>query len=445
LGQYSFLVTLFVLAENLKSCGLTSFLTREVARQGSPALVYYPSLVRFGLVGALAMAAVLVAVTAAASHSAEMVQAALVISAGLFPSAFCLAGDALFLALQKSQYSMYITVGENVLRLMVSLAVVLAGFRGVLPLAVVYAATRGLAAFVQQRVIRRHSEIVIPAYSPEAMRNLVRHAPSFLVVFVAPLLLFKMDVVLLGSLAGDYQLGLYSAAMRLIAVYLIVPDGIMTATFVLLSKYAGAGAWPEFRRLAARTAHYLSLGLLPVTLGTCFLAPWLLRLLFGRKFDSAIPMLQILAFALTPYAMCRALGDTLIARQKQTRLAVVIVTSIALSSVAYVVSIRLYGAQGASWAFLISTMIVVILTAREILVSQTLPLHSVLSALLPNLLCLLVFVYGERWAPPAWARLATCATGALALGFAELQQRLSGPRAGLTLLGDPGLPKAGAL
>ncbi len=445
LGQYSFLVTLFVLAENLKSCGLTFFLTREVARQGDSALVYYPSLIRFGLGGAFVMAAALIAVAAATSKAPEMTKAAVFISLGLFPSAFCLAGDALFLALEKSQISMYITLGENAIRLLASLGVVLAGFRTVLPLAIIYASTRCLAALVQQQVIRRKLGHAIPAYSPPATRALLRHAPSFLTVFIAPILLFKMDMVLLGAFAGDYQLGLYSAAMRLIAVYLIVPDGIMTATFVLLSKYEGAGAWSDFKRLTARTAHYLSLALLPVSLATCFLAPFVLRILFGGKFGAAVPLLQVLAFALTPYALCGALGDTLIARQKQGQLAFVVIGSIALSSVVYVALIHNYAARGASWAFLISTMILVTLTGREVLASRVIPFRAFAAALLPNLLCLFVFEYSARWASPLSVALLTCATGAVTLCAVEIQRRAAGERSDLNLMPGPDWRNMGTL
>jgi len=445
LGQYSFLVTLFVLAENLKSCGLNSYLTREVAREGNSALVYYPSLIRFGLVGAVVMALVLVAVAATTSKSEEMTTAAIFISLGLFPSAFCIAGDALFLALEKSQISMYITLGENSIRLLASLGMVVAGYRTVVPLAIIYAASRGLAAVTQQLVIRRRLGSLIPPYSSDATRTMRGHALPFLTLFVAPLLLFKMDVVLLGAFAGDYQLGLYSAAMRLIAVYLIVPDGIMTALFVLLSKYVGSGAWSDFKLLAARTTHYLSLGLLPVTLATCFLAPFVLRILFGSKFDSAVPLLQVLAFALTPYAMCGALGDTLIALEKQGQLAIVVIVSIALSALVYVALIHSYAAQGASWAFLISTMILVILTARQILKSGILPLRSIVAAILPNLLCLVVFEYSRRWGSPLTVALLTCATGLAALGAAEIQRRLSVERSDLHLMPGTGYRNLGIL
>src|SRR5437588_5053530 len=53
LGQYTLLVTLFILSENLKSCGLTTLLTREAAASAEAGLKCYPSVVRIGLVGSL--------------------------------------------------------------------------------------------------------------------------------------------------------------------------------------------------------------------------------------------------------------------------------------------------------------------------------------------------------------------------------------------------------
>src|SRR4051794_24005710 len=64
LGQYTLLMTLFILCENLKSCGLTTLLTREVAASTEAGLSCYPSVVRIGLLGALPAAAFMLGVLA---------------------------------------------------------------------------------------------------------------------------------------------------------------------------------------------------------------------------------------------------------------------------------------------------------------------------------------------------------------------------------------------
>src|SRR6476659_3117196 len=61
LGEYTFLITVFVLLEQLKSFGLPMLIVRDVARDENAALSNHASLVRLGLYGAVAGVPILVA------------------------------------------------------------------------------------------------------------------------------------------------------------------------------------------------------------------------------------------------------------------------------------------------------------------------------------------------------------------------------------------------
>src|SRR5579872_7171990 len=203
LGQYTFLITLFMLGESLKSLGLTTLLVREMSREGDGSLTQYRSLIRIGLWGAVVTAGIMVLMTASTgSHSHESIVAAIVISLGLFPSAFALANDAVFLALGRAALTMYVTFVENLLRLVLSLLAVAVWHKGIITLAAIYAVMRLFAALAQEVIIRRHLCIRWPKYDPAVTRQMLRRAPAFLMVFVAPLILFRLDVVLLGLLSG---------------------------------------------------------------------------------------------------------------------------------------------------------------------------------------------------------------------------------------------------
>jgi O-antigen/teichoic acid export membrane protein len=357
LGRYTLLITLFVLCENLKSLGLTTQMVREVAKDDVGALAHYRSLVRIGLWGAL-VTAPLIYVVASNTSSAwqSLLFPAFVISLGLVPSAYALANDALFLALGRARLSMYVALGENLLRLGVSIVAVVFWGSGVTGLCAIYAITRGFAALAQELVIRRHLHLVLPPYDSKVTKSMLRSAPAFATVFVVPLILFRMDIVLLGLIASDYEVGVYSAALRLVTVCLIIPDGVMTATFALLSKFVSEKSDEEFRHLVKRTVQFVSALLICFSVGGALLAPLVLRTLFGAKFDAAIPVMQTLIWALVPFGVNRALGDALVARGEQGTVARIVLLNLVVGILLYLSLIPLLGLPGAAWAFYLSAM-----------------------------------------------------------------------------------------
>jgi O-antigen/teichoic acid export membrane protein len=357
LGRYTVLVTLFAILENLKSLGLTSLLVRDLAAKGTDSLAQYASLVRIGLWGAvLCVPAMTVVAWRGTRFDLSEAAVAAVLGLGLFPSAYALANDALFLALGRASLSTAIALGENLLRLIAALLVVHIFHGGMLWLIVAYVATRSLAALAGGLLLRRHLQLRPPAVCAKVTRAMIRQAPEFLSIFVAPILLFKMDVVLLALLRGDHAVGVYSAAMRLISVCLILPDGFMTASFASLSLLAHARDRHPFQDLINGTMNMLGSSLALLAACIAMFGGMVLRLLYGTRFDAAVPVLQLLGWALIPFAINRALGDALVARGKQRELACLVLISTIVSVIFYSVLITRFSYMGAAWAFNLSIL-----------------------------------------------------------------------------------------
>jgi O-antigen/teichoic acid export membrane protein len=277
-------------------------------------------------------------------------------SLGLVPSAFVFANDALFLALGRAPLTLFVTLAENLLRLIASILAIFLWSGGITALCAIYAASRLFAALVQEFLIRRHLRLVLPAYQPSATRSMLRSAPAFATVFVVPLILFRMDVIFLGVMTSDYQVGIYTAAMRLVTLCLIVPDGVMTATFALLAKLAEEKTGDDFKLLVERTVQFVVILLTPLAVGGALFAPIVLRILYGPKFDAAIPVMRALIWALVPFGINRALGDALVARGEHKIVARIVLANVAVGALLYITLISISGPRGAAWAFLFSVL-----------------------------------------------------------------------------------------
>jgi O-antigen/teichoic acid export membrane protein len=421
LGQYTLLITLFQLCEQLKSLGLTTYVVREVSREPEFAASYWRSLTRIGYWGALCSSPVILAV-AFSKNSLTLCAglAGAIMCAGLLASSCVLANDAVFLALGRASYSLRIALVENVFRLLASICALVFWHSSVLELVAIYGVARFVAA-VGGRIARQ--KLLGPMISfddPSLTRAMLRKAPSFLTIFVAPLVFYRMDILLLGVLATDYQVGVYSAALRLISVALIVPDGIMAAMFALLSRVSASEDRDRYRRLIRGSLEVLGGTAAAVVLGVFVAGPWAVHLLFGNKFDVSTPVLQILVWGLVPIMVNRVLGDSLVADGKQSTVARIVVLSMIASAGLYIVLIKLLGMPGAAWGFVLSSMGLCAWVALEsVLRFRIIDAAPVLLSLAPGVLgaAALLLRYPSLWAIGALAAAGVAALVSLMRGW----------------------------
>ena len=362
LGEYTFLITVFVLLEQLKSFGLPMLIVRDVAKDENAALSNHASLVRLGLYGAVAGVPVLVAAAMSSGMASnELLIASICISLGLFPSAHIVANDSLFLAIGRAPLSTSVALIENTARLGLSLLAVALFNGGLIALGIVYALTRLGAALAQSWIIHFYLRLPVEPENKVLTKNLLRQAPVALAIYVAPIVLFRMDIVILGMFGTPQDTGIYSAAARLISTAMIVPDGLLTATFVTLSRFAGDGDLDGLSLLFSRTLRIICFGLVPASVVGGWLAPFAISVLYGDKWSTSVAVLRILIWTLAPFALSRAMGDALVALGRQAEVARIIVVTAAISVPAYIVLILALGAVGAAWGFVFSAGVTCVL------------------------------------------------------------------------------------
>jgi O-antigen/teichoic acid export membrane protein len=430
LGQYTLLITLFQLCEQLKSLGLTTYVVREVSKDNASAASYYRSLTRIGYWGAVWTTPVMLAVIFAKSPptwSVALAGAAMCL--GFFPSAQVLVNDAVFLALGRASYSLWIALAENVVRFAASICALVVWHSGALELVAIYASARFVAAFLGGIARRRLVGGSLMPYDAALTKAMLQKAPSFLTIFVVPLVFYRMDVLLLGVIASDYEVGVYSAAVRLISVAMILPDGIMSAMFALLSRVSGAADRARYHELIRGALELLGGAMATAVFCGFLAAPFVIRLLYGSKFDASIPVFQILLWGLIPTLVYRVLGDGLVAAGEQAIVARIVLVGMLASTGAYAGLIRWLGITGAAWGFLLSTLGLCFWVALESVVRFRIAgAVPVLLSLAPAVLGALAVLapHGSAWMVGALASAQLAAVVALIRGRTWLKPRAGG-------------------
>ena len=124
-----------------------------------------------------------------------------------------------------------------------------------------------------------------------------KHIKPVLVLFIMALtisLYVSMDSTMLGFLANDYEVGLYSAAVKVNKIVVHVLDSIGIVLLPRLSYYYENKEFNNFNRLVYKTVHYLLFLAIPATFGLGLLSKEILNLFSGSEYHSAIITMQIL-------------------------------------------------------------------------------------------------------------------------------------------------------
>jgi len=139
----------------------------------------------------------------------------------------------------------------------------------------------------------------LPAWRPTRARvtQLLRDGWPLLLSGAMVMIYTRIDQILLRQLAGERELGVYAAAVRMVEVWYFLPISIVAASFPSIvgarkvNEELLRARMQKLYRLHAMIAYTIAL---PTTL----LAPWIVRVLYGPGYERAAPMLAVLVWAL---------------------------------------------------------------------------------------------------------------------------------------------------
>lgn len=167
------------------------------------------------------------------------------------------------------------------------------------------------------------------------------------------ILLYTVDTILVGSLAGPRDAGHYAVASKLALLVLFVMNAVQAIGGPMLAEAHTLGRFPEFRRLV-RWLNLLSLlAAFPLACTMFFASDWLLAM-FGKGFVSAEPVLWVLVAMQVINVATGPTGALLSMTGHQRELSKLLAGGLVLNVVLCCLLIPKLGALGAAWAGLIA-------------------------------------------------------------------------------------------
>lgn len=358
-GQYALLRGFFELFLSLGATGLCIVVTREVARNPVELGRYLSGSLVLVFVLVTLLSALLVALVQVLPYAESTRVAAYLVCLALFPAAISQLLEAVFVAFERAEFVAYGALAENIVRTGLSVLALFMGY-GLFALFVILIATRLGLLLLYALFLQRHVERVRWTFSWPFVRSLFHDWRVFALENWLSNLFWNLDVIILSVLHGELAVGLYAAAAKIMGLFSAVADSYTAAIFPYLSRLFTESR-DKFQRLSEGSLKYMLVLVLPGGIALSSLAREVVLRLYTAEYAAAIPILQVLAWAVLVRFLGPFLSHVLFARGEQHKSLQVAATSLPVyTALAFFFSYR-WGAVGTAWALLIATSLALFL------------------------------------------------------------------------------------
>ena len=197
---------------------------------------------------------------------------------------------------------------------------------------------------------------------PVGNYNLVRHMPPILTFFamsIATTIYTNLDIVMLGFMKTDIDVGYYNAAVRIKTILVSIVTSLGTVLLPRASYYIEQGLKEEFLRISKKAIRFVMLVATPLMLYFMLFAKEGIYFLSGDAYTGSILPMQVIMPTLLFIGMSNILGIQMLVPMGKEK--VVLHSTIAGAVVDLIINIALIpilGATGAALGTVIAELVV---------------------------------------------------------------------------------------
>ena len=278
--------------------------------------------------------------------SAEVANGLRIISLAVLPAVLNSQLRATFIAWQRVEY---ITAAQFILTLLQLAASLLLLWRGAHATSVLIALTIDeWATFFVGLVLLRQIVRLRWSLNLDFLKSMAYELRTFALLSLLAGLFSQPEVLLLPILTNDTQTGFFSAAYKLITLWLIVPQVVMTNLFPLLAR-----AYHQRDNSASRlqdvSISWLMVICLPIATGMAAAAHPIITIFYGEGYEAAVVPLQLMAMIVPLNALIDVFWRVLAARHQQHLDLQVRLVTVVVRLVGGYLLISRYGIVGPRW------------------------------------------------------------------------------------------------
>jgi O-antigen/teichoic acid export membrane protein len=173
-----------------------------------------------------------------------------------------------------------------------------------------------------------------------------------------------LDIVMLGFMKNDDEVGYYNAAVKIKNIVVSVVTSVGAVMLPRVSYYVEKGLKEEFHRLTVKAFNFVMLMALPISVFFVFLARESILFLSGETFLGAVLPMQVIMLTVVLIAATNIMGIQILVPMNREK--IVMYSGIAgaiVNLIFNLIMIPRYGATGAAIGTLIAEMAVLLVQA----------------------------------------------------------------------------------
>ncbi len=347
-GDFTFSLSLALLLTAFAGFGTSNILTREVARDREEVHRLFWNAIAIKLaLGSLALLVGTV-ITFVGHYDGSIRAVVAILTTGALVDALTNTVYATFLGFEDTRPTALSLLLQRYTTAIVGIVLLLLG-AGVVPVAFVYLGGALLAAaFAGAVLVRRMVRPRIEISAARAKRLLVTSLPIG-IAGIFTTVLFRVDATLLSFLTNNTQVGLYSAAYRVLESTLFLTYVFTWTTLPTLSRLR-RHTTPPIAQAYESALKVIVVMLLPMGTGLLLFANTLIDVLYGHPYAEAASALRLLGGAAALYGVTY-LSTYLLVGQDRQRIVPWVTGGLALGNIALnLVLIPAFGFDGAAAA-----------------------------------------------------------------------------------------------
>lgn len=298
LGKYALVVAMVAVFDALSNLGLHEHLVREISKDRQNAGRYLVNSLSVLLVSSAIGAGLMAMAVWILKYPADTSRMLYIATLYLIPSAIVIVCGSVFRAYERMELQAVPGIVATAFQVLASV-VLLAMGHGIVVLAVIIVLSRVVAALLSLYFLARMRLPLTFRFDATFGWRLVRASRDFYILAILVILFTKTSPIFLSKLATERDVGLYSAAHRLMQMLILIGTAYGASLYPPFSRAYQLSA-SALERLGRKALQYAWILPLPIVVGTTILADQIVSLLYGQRFLASALALQILIWGLIP-------------------------------------------------------------------------------------------------------------------------------------------------
>lgn len=384
-GILSFAISFTSLVSIFMDLGMSTFITREIAKNKNLLFKYVNNIFLFKLILAFALLIISNLALYALGYPYTTILVTLIFTMEMIFLSMVAFLNGVFQAFENVKYQSIGTI-LNCIFLLLGILITMGLDLGVVYIAISYAI--GYLAYFVFMILEYVPKFGFPKFELDFkfIKEVVIGSIPFGLTNFFYTIYFSIDIVMLSILAGDYATGLYKSAYNLITVFTTFFIVYQAVIFPVMSKF-----FKESQNLIKvsyeLSVKYLLLIIIPISVGVFYYAMPLINLIYTNQYSLASTPVQILIWTVSFLFINGAASVLLNAIDKEKTVTKIYIIAAIFNVCLNLILIPMLSYDGAAIATVLSEILITILTLHYIFKTNYKPDLGLLKNIIKLVIC----------------------------------------------------------